>query len=203
MSAAESVGIGAPPSDQELVRRAKRGDRAAFDFLMERYQREVITVAHRMLGNFEDALDVAQEAFFRVYRGLSGFREEAAFRTWLYQITLNLSRHRRRWYARHRVGQTVSIDEPESEETDDPIAERLPGRSPDPREQYAHRELREKIAQALEKLPEPLRAVVILRDIQGLAYEEIAAACREQVGTVKSRLHRGRAMLRQLLRGIK
>ncbi len=186
-------------SPEELVRRAKQGDRMAFDELMEKYQREVITVAFRMLGQYEDSLEVAQEAFFRAYRGLSRFREEAAFRTWLYQIVLNLCRHRRRWYARHRVGQTISLDAPLEAEGSDTMADRVADPSVGPREEATRREIQETIRRALEQLPVPFKTILVLRDIEGLSYEEISAICKEPVGTVKSRLHRARAMLRAKL----
>jgi RNA polymerase sigma-70 factor (ECF subfamily) len=189
-------------TDQDLVRKAKEGDRGAFDRLMERHQGKIITVAYRMLGNYEDAIEVAQEAFLRMYRGLPRFREEAAFRTWAYQITLNLARHRRRWYARHRIAQTVSLDAPVSNDGDDPVYERIQDPASSPREEVGRAELREAVSRAVARLPLPWRTVVVLRDIQGLPYEEIAGICRERVGTVKSRLHRARQMLRDLLRGV-
>ena len=189
-------------TDQELVGRAKEGNRNAFDQLMERHQREIITVAYRMLGNYEDAIEVAQEVFLRMYRGLPRFREEATFRTWAYQITLNLARHRRLWYARHRVAQTISLDAPVSDEGDDPVYEKIQDPAPTPREEADRAELREAVSGAVGQLPLPLRTVVVLRDTQGLPYEEIARICRENIGTVKSRLHRAREMLRELLRGV-
>ncbi len=189
-------------SDGELVRRAKAGDKGAFDTLMERYEREVVTVAYRMLGRHEDALDLAQDAFTRAWRSLSAFREEAAFRTWLYRITLNLILHRRRWYARHRVSLTVSLDEPaDPEGEEDPPSAQIADPAPGPREEAARSELRSKILEALEQLPVPFRTVVVLRDMRGLSYEEIAEICGGRVGTIKSRLHRARAMLRGRLAG--
>ena len=189
-------------SDQELVSRAKGGDKFSFDTLMLRYEREVITVAYRMLGQYEDAVELAQDAFYRAYRALPGFRGEAAFRSWLYGITLNLIRNRRRWYARHRVSQTVSLDEPiDPPGEEDPMKERIADPAPGPREEAARSELQSKLMRALEQLPVPFRAVVVLRDVKGLSYEEIAEICRERVGTVKSRLHRARIMLRERLGG--
>ena len=196
-------GAGANPSDAELVERARGGERAAFDLLMQRHEREVITVAYRMLGQYQDALELSQEAFLRAYRGLSGFRREASFRTWLYQITLNLARHRRRWYARHRVGQTVPLDAPAGDDPEgESIAEKISDRAAGPREEAARSELRVKIQAALVRLPEPFRRVLVLRDMEEMAYEEIAQVCAEPVGTVKSRLHRARGMLRVALEGV-
>lgn len=202
MSGNLAEGAGSHPSDAELVDRARAGERFAFDLLMQRHEREVITVAYRMLGQYEDALELSQEAFLRAYRGLPTFRQEASFRTWLYQITLNLSRHRRRWYARHRVGQTVPLDAPAGDDPEgDTLAQKIADRAAGPREEAARSELRGKIQAALGRLPDPFRSVVVLRDMEGMAYEEIAEICREPVGTVKSRLHRARAMLRAALGG--
>ena len=189
-------------SDGELVRRAKAGDKSAFDALMERYEREVITVAYRMLGRHEDAVDLAQDTFTRAWRSLSVFREEAAFRTWLYRIALNLVLNRRRWYARHRVSLTVSLDEPADPEGEgDPLSAQMADPAPGPRENAAQSELRSKILAALEQLPVSFRTVVVLRDMKGLSYEEISKICGERAGTVKSRLHRARALLRERLGG--
>lgn len=192
----------APDEDAERVRQAREGSREAFDGLMVRYQSRIIGLAARMLGNTDEAVDVAQEAFLRAYRGLAGFRGEASFRTWLYGITLNLVRHRRRWHARHRTSCTVSIEFPLGEEDPDAAGETIADPAPDPREKAGARELGGKIAEALEKLPAPLKEVVVLRDMQGFSYEEIAGICGEREGTVKSRLHRGRRILQDLLKGV-
>ncbi len=189
-------------TDADLVHRAKQGDRAAFDRLMLRYQQEIISVAYRMLGNYEEAIDVSQEAFLRMWRGLPRFRQEAAFRSWAYQITLNLARHRRRWHARHRTARTVSLDVP-ANDGEDPVHERIQDCAPNPREEAGRAELQAKVQQAIARLPVPLRTAVVLRDIQGLPYDQIAGICKEQIGTVKSRLHRGRTMLRKLLEGVR
>lgn len=190
------------PADAELVGRAKKGDRLAFDELMGRYEREIIAVAYRMLGNNEDAVDCAQETFFRAYRGLPQFRQEASFRTWLYQIALNLARHRRRWYARHRISQTVSLDEPIGEEESDLVGEQIPDAGPTPRDESARVELRKTLLDALSGLPDSMKTIVVLRDMNELPYEEIAHICGESLGTVKSRLHRARGMLREKLKSV-
>ena len=170
--------------------------------LMQRYEREMIGLAYRMLGHREDALELAQEVFFRAWRGLPAFREEATFRTWIYQIALNLARHKRRWHVRHRTSQMVSLDAPVGEEEETPLIEQISDPAPDARRQVEQGELGWKISEAVARLPSELKTVVLLRDMNGLPYEEIAGICRQPVGTVKSRLHHGRVMLRELLRGI-
>lgn len=186
-------------ADQELVHRAKQGDRGAFDQLMLRHQQGIISLAYRMLGNYDEAVELAQEAFFRMWRGLPCFREEAAFRTWAYQITLNLARHRRRWHARHRTARTVSLDAPAGAEEDDPPASSVPDPAPGPREEAGRSEIQEAVRRAVAQLPVPLRTVTVLRDIQGLPYEQIAEISEERIGTIKSRLHRARAILKTRL----
>ena len=191
-------------SDAELVEQARAGDRQAFDQLMQRYEREMIGVAYRMLGHSEDAVDLAQEVFLRAWLGLGQFRGEASFRSWLYRIALNLARNKRRWYARHRIASMVSLS-PSDEETEEgdpapvvPIADP----STDPRAEAQASQFQEAVRQALEKLPAEFRETVILRDIQQLSYEEVAQATGQPVGTVRSRLSRGRHLLREALKGI-
>ncbi len=192
----------AETDDKELVQLAQQGDRGAFDALMLKYQGQIIGLAYRMLDNMDEAADIAQEAFFRAYRGLSGFRREAAFRTWLYGITINLVRHKRRWHSRHRTSQTFSITLSEEEGLESSAVEEIPDPAPDPRRRAAVGEANARVSEALGRLPASLRTVVLLRDVNGLPYEEIAQICKENIGTVKSRLHRGRGMLREMLGGM-
>lgn len=187
-------------SDEALVRRAQRGDKTAFDDLIRRYEQRVITVAYRWVGQHEDALDLAQETFFRAYRAISGFRAEATFRTWLYQILINLARNRRRWYARHHISRTVSWDQPAGEDPDaPPLGEQVADPAPDPRARAEASGFGERVRWALEKIPPEMKSVVILRDMEERTYEEIARILKQPVGTVKSRLHRGRALLKEAL----
>ncbi|MCM8795023.1 MAG: sigma-70 family RNA polymerase sigma factor [Candidatus Omnitrophica bacterium] len=189
-------------TDGELVRKAQAGEETAFDELMVRYEGQIIGLAYRMLGHYHDSVEVAQEAFYRVYRGLAGFRREASFRTWLYGITLNLVRHKRRWHIRHRTGRTVPLEMViRKDEEGDSWEREIADPKADPRQEVERSQLQEEILQALEHLPGSVKTVVILRDIQDVPYEEIARLTKEPVGTVKSRLHRGRAMLRELLKG--
>jgi len=187
------------PSDDELVRRVKEGERKAFDLLMERYERRITAVSYQMLGSSEEAKDLAQEAFLRIWRGIPNFRGEASFLSWAYQITMNLARHRRRWYARHRVSKTISLDAPIKEGEEDPVSERIADPGPDPRQKAASSDELASLQQAVGELPLPFKSVLVLRDIQGLAYEEVAKVFGEQIGTIKSRLHRARLMLRKAL----
>jgi RNA polymerase sigma-70 factor (ECF subfamily) len=190
-------------SDAELVEKARAGDRAAFDQLMQRYEREMIGVAYRMLGHSEDAVDLAQEVFLRAWRSLAQFRGEASFRSWLYRIALNLARNKRRWYARHQTAKIISLNQPADETDEETMAPiEVIDPSAGPRANAQANQFQEAVRQALETLPPEFRETVILRDIQGLSYEEIAQATGQAIGTVRSRLSRGRNGLREALKGI-
>jgi RNA polymerase sigma-70 factor (ECF subfamily) len=171
-----------PASDEDLVRRYLSGDRAAFAGLVERHERRVYNLALRMTGREEDARDATQDAFLTVLRKLSSFRGEAAFTTWLHRVTVNscydLLRKRQR--------------APLLERGDDELPAVEPPPAPDPAEDSS---LSLDVQQALMQVPEDFRAVMILHDVHDLRQEEVAAILGVPVGTVKSRLHRGRVAL--------
>lgn len=171
--------------DHALVERSQAGDIAAFEALVRRHQGRAYGIAFQILRNREDAEEVAQEAFVRVYQSLSGFRREAQFSTWLYRIVVNLSTDRVR--KRSRTGTEVEV----------PLD--LAG-GEDPAKGADQRRLREAIQAAVETLSEEHRLVILLREIEGLSYEEIAAACGCPVGTVMSRLFQARRKLQEKLR---
>jgi RNA polymerase sigma-70 factor (ECF subfamily) len=179
------------PSDIDLIERSRRGDHGAFNAIVETYQRQVFSVCLRMLGSVEAAEDVTQETFLSVYRHLDGFKGEL-FRPWLFRIATNACTDELRRRKRRPV---VSIDPEEGNREPLPIPDR--GEGP---EAYALRaELRETIEAALLMLPEDQRLAVILCDVEGFSYEEIAVTMKVAVGTVKSRINRARSRLRQLL----
>lgn len=189
-----------PDEESALIDRSRAGELAAFDQLVLRHQQEVFSVALRMLGNREEAEDIAQDAFVRAYQSLSSFRGDAKFSTWVISITINLCRNRRRWFARHRKllrkwwdQETATSTPATPEPTTDPdqAADRL----------LEAQERNRSLQDALLSLDAPSREVVVLRDIEGHSYEEIASTLRCEVGTVKSRLHRARNRLGSLLRG--
>lgn len=173
--------------DQALVERAKGGDAQAFGELVVKYQHRAVNFARAMLGNAADAEDVAQEAFVRAYRGLRTFRGASAFRTWFYQIVANV--------ARTEGGRAGRRREQQASDEDARIGERRA--SPENLEQAAID--RDRIDRALAALPPELREAVVLRDVEGLDYREIAAALDVPIGTVESRIFRGRARLRAAL----
>ena len=179
--------------DRALVERSQAGDLAAFELLVEKYKERAYRLAARVLGDPEEALDVAQEAFVRVYQSLPRFKGQSAFYTWLFRIVTNLAldRHRQR-AARQRAFGTEEVPPEEWERT-------AADETPDPAEATASAEKRGKIARALNALPEHHRTIIILSDIEGLSYREIANVLRCPVGTVMSRLHNARKRLRAIL----
>jgi RNA polymerase sigma-70 factor, ECF subfamily len=179
-----------------LVSRARDGDAAAFGQLVETYEKRVFNLAYRMCGNREDAADLAQEALVRAYKAMKRFREQAQFSTWLYRIVVNVCLDHQRSRLRHP---TVSLDEPVSGEDGD-IPRQIEANVLDPSAEYERTETQEAVHRAIGQLNEEHRAVVVLRDIQGLAYEEIAESLGVALGTVKSRLNRARMALRDELR---
>jgi RNA polymerase sigma-70 factor (ECF subfamily) len=182
------------------IERCRGGDLEAFDQLVLQHQQEVFAVALRMLGDRDEAQDVAQDVFVRAYRAIGAFRGEAKLSTWLVSITMNLCRNRRRWWARRRRLIVASLDDPI--DTDEGTRGRdVADPSPTPADVAERNEQQQHLTAALQMLNPSDRTVVVLRDIQGHAYEEIAQILGCRLGTVKSRLNRARLQLRSLLDG--
>ena len=182
---------------EDLVERAKAGDRPAFGQLVEVYQDKIYGYASRMLGDPDEAEDVAQETFVRAYRSLPHFRGAASFHTWLYRIASNLAIDVARRNRRQSTG-NFSLDEPlESEEGD--YEREIADESGSPEQLTQRREMQELVRQAVAELPEKLRAVVVLYELQGESYEDIAEILGCPLGTVKSRLFNARSQLKDML----
>ncbi len=181
--------------DGELVGRAKNGDRQAMQQLMERYQGRLTGVAVGMLKNPDDASEVVQETFIRVFRNLAGFKGDSSFYTWVYRIAVNLAIDFKRRQAKRPL---VEFDEslPPSEE---PIGSGAHDLGEDPFKRVRNRELGRKIFQAMDDLTPDHRAVILLREIDGLSYEEISKVLDCSMGTVMSRLHYARKKLQTRL----
>ena len=186
--------------DAALVEHARQGDETAFDHLVRRHQQQVYAVAVRMLGDLDEAKDVAQDAFVRAYRSIATFRGEAKFSTWMVSITMNLCRNRRRWWARRRRVIAGSIEETLQTEEKSVVMQVIDP-LPTPAEVTERAELRVQLLGALAQLDQDSREVVVLRDVHGWSYEEIAQAAGCELGTVKSRLNRARLKLCALLNG--
>jgi RNA polymerase sigma-70 factor, ECF subfamily len=181
-----------------LIARCAAGDEAACAELVAAHQRMVYGLALNLLGDRDEALDLSQEVFLRVFRTLSSFGGRSALRTWIYRIAVNQARNRRRWWSRRRRSDQVSLDEHvlkfgDVESKQDILPDRL----------LASKETAAKIWQALERLPFDQRTALILREVDGLRYEEIAFTLGVAVGTVKSRLTRARQALRADLLGLR
>ena len=174
---------------------ARNEDRRDFDGLVERYHKQAYNIAYRMAGNHADAEDLTQEAFIRAFRFFGQYRRELPFDSWLYKIMSNvfIDRLRRRPKAKIRsMDQPVVTDEGEAQfEIADP--------SDGPEDIVLSQEMDGRVQAALENLPEAFRITVIYADVEGLSYEEIAEATKTNIGTVRSRLHRGRRLLRDKL----
>ena len=174
----------------ELVRAAAAGDADAFAQLVGQYESRVYSLTLRMCGNPEDAADAAQEAFLSAWRGLPSFRGEAGFSTWLYRLTSNAAIDQLRKGKRQR--EEASLD-------DGDLPLDVPDRQPGPQEAVESAELQRAVADGLRELSEDHRQILLLREYQGLSYDEIAQALEVDLGTVKSRISRARRALRKIL----
>jgi len=178
---------GVEQSDLELVRRAQRGERGAFDLLVLRYQHKVVKLVARLLRDPTEAEDVAQEAFVKAYRALASFRGDSAFYTWLYRIAVNTARNAMASRQRRPLDYEADLSETEQSA----VASRM-SHSDTPEATVLSDEIHATVNRAVAELPEDLRTAIILREIEGLSYEEIAAAMDCPVGTVRSRIFRAR-----------
>jgi len=190
-----------PQVEAQFVERLKRGDAAAFETLVNERSGEIFGLLYRLTESSEEARDLTQETFLRAFQSIGHFRGESDLRTWIYRIAINQARNRWRWWRRRRRDVTVSIDAPQPNGTAS-LAGTLKsdnGRNPET-DALAH-ERERALRKALSSLKRVYREAVVLRDIEGFAYEEIAVALDISVGTVKSRLARGRQELRRKLEG--
>jgi len=181
--------------ESELVAELQSGSEAAFDWLVTHYHGPVFSLLYGMLGDSADAADCTQEVFLKAFRGIQGFRRGSSLKTWLYRIGVREALNHKRWRWRHSR-QQISL---EAElESDAGFAE-PEAHSESPFDSVAARELRDTVQRGLLGVPEAYRAAVILRDLEGFSYEEISEVLDISVGTVKSRMMRGRRRLREIL----
>jgi RNA polymerase sigma-70 factor (ECF subfamily) len=193
--------IGVRTAELDFVAELKAGSEQAFALLLAQYSQPIYSLIARSLRDPADAADVTQDVFVKVFRNISSFHAESTLRTWIYRIALHEASNQRRWWGRHKR-QELTIDaETENEEGETfCMADALAARDASPYECAARSQLRERVVAALRNLPEAFREVVVLREIEGFGYEEIAEMLDVNLGTVKSRLTRGRAALREALR---
>ncbi|HEX7158212.1 MAG TPA: sigma-70 family RNA polymerase sigma factor [Edaphobacter sp.] len=193
--------IGITTEDAALVADLKAGSEDAFAMLIAQYHQPLYSLIARSLNDPADAADITQEVFIKVFRNIRSFHGESSLRTWLYRIALHEASNQRRWWFRHKK-QELTIDsalEPEDDGYSHPLSATLADDGESPFDHVVHAEMREKVEAALREIPEAFRTVVVLREIEGFGYEEIAEILNVNLGTVKSRLTRGRSALRALL----
>ena len=194
----EQTAEGAESDDLRLVESLREGSEWAYEELLTRFQQPVYTLALRLLNNQSEACDVVQEVFLKVFRNIGNFRGQSTLKTWIYRITVNEAHNARRWFFRHRHRE-VELDANPKETRD--WKEIIPDKSRSPFDVACDSEQHLMIEAALEKINPIFRESVVLRDITDLSYEEIAGVLGVSLGTVKSRILRGREALREELAG--
>jgi RNA polymerase sigma-70 factor (ECF subfamily) len=183
---------------KEMIENCKAGDEKAFAEIVFHYQKKVFNIAYRMLGNLEEAKDLAQEVFISVFESIKDLKEEAKFDAWLTQITLNHCRNRWKYLKRRQYFNSDSLDDPvETEDGNMPRA--IVDPSENPETLYEKKMIQQFVQRGLLKLKEDQRELLVLRDLQGFSYEEMGVLLGLPVGTIKSKLHRARMDLKGIL----
>ncbi len=187
--------------ESAIVAELKAGSEAAYAWLIGEFQQPVYGLVYRIVNDPADAADTTQDVFLKVFRGMKQFHGESSLKTWIYRIALHEAANRRRWWFRHKAKETpiepADPDAPGIGEHAMQVA--LTDRADSPFDSVAHREVQLRVGEELQKVPEPYRTTLILRDLEEMSYEEIAEVLEISLGTVKSRLTRGREALRQRL----
>ena len=184
-----------------IVAELKAGSEAAYAWLIGEFQQPVYGLVYRIVNDPADAADTTQEVFLKVFRGMKQFHGESSLKTWIYRIALHEAANRRRWWFRHKAKET-SIEPVDSDIQSGPehaVQMALTDHADSPFESVAHHEVQRRVEVELGKVPEPYRTTLILRDLEEMSYEEIAEVLEISLGTVKSRLTRGREALRKRL----
>jgi RNA polymerase sigma-70 factor (ECF subfamily) len=181
-----------------LVQRCKAGDKLAFDQLISAHQDRVLNTAFRLMGNYDEALDLTQEVFLNCFRKIGNFKGDSALSTWLYRITVNTAKNRWKYQQSRGMNKTHSLDAPMAPDDEERIKQ-FPDSQPTPRKIASDRETFEYLEEQLALLNEEHREVLVLRYMEELSYEEIADILRLSLGTVKSRIHRARNELKDLM----
>lgn len=188
-----------PQSDDLLIDRVKAGDMLAYNEMVSRYYDRIFARVSQLLKNKQDAEEVTQDAFIRAHRGLENFRGDASFSTWLYQIATNLA-HNRYWYwFRRKRDQSISIDQPLTDDGSMTLENVMPSEGESPAEAAVTQEFVDRVSECMHGLNEKHKEVLVLRNVKNLSYDEIADQLEISVGTVKSRIARARESLRDLM----
>ena len=194
--------IGAREQEAAIVAELKAGSEEAYAWLIGEFHQPIYGLVYRILTDPADAADTTQEVFLKVFRGMKHFQGESSLKTWIYRIAVHEASNRRRWWFRHKAQET-SIEPVDNGAQETGLAGReslVDGRE-SPFDSAAHEEVRARVEQELRKVPEPYRSTLILRDLEEMSYEEIAEVMNVSLGTVKSRLTRGREALKRRLMG--
>lgn len=189
------------PAEDQFLERLRRGEAAAFESLVADHSGDVYALLFRLTNDAEEARDLTQETFLRAFQSIDRFRGDASLKTWIYRIAINQARNRWRWWRRRKREFTVSLDDT-NDQREQPLAATLPSvDTANPEQETLAREREGQLRDALLGLRRTYREAVILRDVEGFSYEEIAATLQISIGTVKSRISRGRLELRHKLEG--
>ncbi len=192
--------ISARAEEASIVAELKAGSENAYEWLIAHYHQPVYGLVYRILNDSADAADTTQEVFLKVFRGIKRFNGQASLKTWIYRIALHEASNQRRWWFRHkRRGTSMEGVPGEDENQSFGLKDTLIDEHESPFDLAAHEEIRSKVEEELALVPEPFRTTLVLRDIEGLSYEEIAEILQVSLGTVKSRLMRGRFALKKRL----
>jgi RNA polymerase sigma-70 factor (ECF subfamily) len=190
--------IGARLEESAVIAELKAGSEEAYAWLIGEFHQPIYGLIYRLLNDPSDAADTTQEVFLKVFRGMKHFHGESSLKTWIYRIALHEASNRRRWWFRHKAQETP-IDPVEGRETEFSSEKRLVDPGESPFEQFAHSEVQSVVADALTHVPEPYKTALILRDLEEMSYDEIGEVLQISLGTVKSRITRGRDALRKKL----
>ena len=185
--------------EASIVAELKTGSEEAYNWLIAHYHQPIYSLVYRILTDPTDAADTTQEVFLKVFRGMKRFNGECSLKTWLYRIAIHEASNQRRWWFRHKSKETSMEARTDDEGCSFGLCDTLADHGESPLELFAHEEIRARVEQELKQIAEPYRTTVVLRDIEGLAYEEIAEVLQIDLGTVKSRLIRGRNALKERL----
>ncbi|MGD0100967.1 MAG: sigma-70 family RNA polymerase sigma factor [Acidobacteriota bacterium] len=189
-------------TERSILEQVDSGIGLTFEELFERYSSMVSSLAFRILGDQQEALDVSQEVFLTIFRKMDSFRGESSLKTWIYRIAVHRAANRFRWWNRLRRRGTVSLEEHLAKNSEREFSGDLNSGIQSPEEALLQQEERTEIERLLLQLPVQQRIAVVMRDIEGLSYEEIAESMQINVGTVKSRIARGRETLKRHLKGV-
>ncbi|HEX6503721.1 MAG TPA: sigma-70 family RNA polymerase sigma factor [Terriglobales bacterium] len=193
--------IGVRAQEAAIIAELKAGSEEAYTWLIGEFHQPIYSLVYRIVNDPADAADTTQEVFLKVFRGMKHFHGESSLKTWIYRIALHEAANRKRWWFRHKSRETSMESSEQQNDRGMSLAVKdfLADESESPFENAAHEEVRERVEEELHKVPEPYRTTLILRDLEEMSYEEIAEITQVSLGTVKSRLTRGREALKQRL----